>query len=299
MASLVQVVAIAPAQAVAGENGPAPIPGANTSGLSGSQWETKNQHRIWWNADQTRWDAILPTNTGWRIAKGAIPETFGAAPVYGTNVGLLASNDDRPDFFWDDTANRLYVLMSGESTTQFYALDYTPGTDTYSAPTTAVNLNGMEAPDSRASIFKSSNGDLWASVMDEGGLLVSRSVNDGVTWSATPANLNFVIAEGQTQLTEFSDGGTFLGLAAAEDGDDEREKGRFSQYMFYRIDLANAANFAAVVRATGTLTMTQVPLPGQTVNIHGEVYTFEAAQISDTERTVAIVPGNLVATRNK
>lgn len=160
VASLVQVVSIAPAQAVAGEFGPAPIPSTSTSTLSNGEWETKNQHRIWWNAAQTRWDAILPTPTGWRIAKGAIPETMGAVPVYGPVIS--AADEDRPDIYWDDAAARLYVLMSGENNTQFYGIAYNSGSDSYGLTPAPVTLNGMGSSDSRAAIYKDPNGDLWA-----------------------------------------------------------------------------------------------------------------------------------------
>ena len=54
-----------PADAVSGETGPQPVPGTDTIGLRSTtgQWETKNQHRIWWNDAASRWDAILPAAT--------------------------------------------------------------------------------------------------------------------------------------------------------------------------------------------------------------------------------------------
>ncbi len=60
VASMVQFVAVAPAQALAGDLGPAEVPGASTAGLEDEdgQWDTKNQHRSWFV--EGRWDAILP-----------------------------------------------------------------------------------------------------------------------------------------------------------------------------------------------------------------------------------------------
>ena len=303
VASLVQVVAIAPVQAILGENGPAPIPGASTSTLSGGQWETKNQHRIWWNASQTRWDAILPTATGWQIARGAIPETFGASPLYGPVIS--ANADDRPDVYWDEAIDRLYVLMSG-AVTQSYRLDYNSGTDTYSIVTGPVGVPGMDAPDSRTAIYKTPNGDLWSSVMDsnEGGLLVSRSTDDGVSWAPTPVSLILSVAEGQTQLTHFTDGLTYLGVAAAEDGDNGLEGGRFSSYLFYKLDLANAANWSPVTRATGTLNLGDQPIAGETITVASRTYTFQNAPVADVAGNVAIgatvqlTQSNLVAAIN-
>ena len=157
----------------------------------------------------------------------------------------------------------------------------------------------MTAPDARAAIFKDPiNGDLWASVMDENEFLVSRSTDDGVTWSGTPANLNQTITEGQTQLTSFSDGGVdYLGLAGSEDGDGDLEAGRYSQYIFYRLPLSDAASFSAVVRASAVLSMGTIPTAGETINIGGRVYTFQVTPIADTAGNVAI-GGTLAITQS-
>ena len=146
----------------------------------------------------------------------------------------------------------------------------------------------MEAPDSRVALFKSSNGDLWASVMDTGFLKISRSTDDGATWSPAPAVLNETIVEGQTQLTEFTDGGTFLGVAAAEDGDGGLEDGRYSQYMFYRLDLSNAGAFATGVQATAQLNIVIQPAAGESITIGGRTYTFRTAPIADVAGNIAI-----------
>ena len=146
----------------------------------------------------------------------------------------------------------------------------------------------MEAPDSRVALFKSSNGDLWASVMDTGFLKISRSTDDGATWSPAPPILNETIVEGQTQLTEFTDGGTFSGVAAAEDGDGGLEDGRYSQYMFYRLDLANAGAFATGVQATAQLNIVIQPAAGETITIGGRTYTFRTAPIADVAGNIAI-----------
>src|SRR5690606_24388746 len=57
--------AAAPAGAVPGDAGPAVVPLTDTSRLlsSPAEWDTKNQHRVWWNASAPgggRWDAVLP-----------------------------------------------------------------------------------------------------------------------------------------------------------------------------------------------------------------------------------------------
>ncbi|MFZ0627503.1 MAG: hypothetical protein WAN34_13495, partial [Acidimicrobiia bacterium] len=150
VASLVQVVSIQPALAApSGSNGPAVVPGADSSALTSTtkQWDTKNQHRIWWNASKSRWDAILPTASGWQIAKEAIPNSFGAAPTYGALFPGFTSKD-RPDVYWDESAAKLYVLFSG-GTTHSHLVTYNSGTDTYtvgaSVPLTSMNSSASRA----------------------------------------------------------------------------------------------------------------------------------------------------------
>ncbi|MGA7097801.1 MAG: hypothetical protein WB245_09565, partial [Acidimicrobiia bacterium] len=279
VASLVQVVSIQPALAApSGANGPAVVPGTDTFGLTKTtkQWDTKNQHRIWWNASKSRWDAILPASTtvgastasAWMIAEQAIPNSFGASPTYGPEVGTFNSQS-RPDVYWDQANSKLYVLMSGgnSSSTQSYVYNYNSGPDTYTLATGPTILNGMGASASRAAIYKTPNGDLWASVMTKGALFISRSTNDGVSWAAAPLNLNISVSEGQTQLTHFVNGGTFLAVAAAEDGDGGLEDGRYSKYLFYKLDTANAAAWNTVTKATGSLTISAIPVAGDTVTI--------------------------------
>ncbi|MGH8914541.1 MAG: S-layer homology domain-containing protein [Acidimicrobiia bacterium] len=276
--SLVQVVAMTPAQALTGNTGPAPVPGASTAGLEDEdgQWDTKNQHRSWFV--DGRWDAILPmastanggvasVESAWWIVGEAIPEAPGNQPVPKVQVSVTAT--DRPDIFWDDANSELYVLMSGGATTSLYVYSYSAGTYTLLR---SSSVPDFEAANSRAAIFKDSNGDLWASKMDGGGLKVSRSVDDGASW-ANPVNLIFPVGEGQTQITQV---GNTLAVAAAEDGDNGNENGRFSKYLFYTLDLANVANWNAVTFGTGTLTIDAgaVVAPNETVTIGSKIYRF-------------------------
>jgi hypothetical protein len=278
VASLVQVASTAPAQALPGDTGPAPIPGASTAGLDGGQWESKNQHRVWLNG--SRWDAILPTASGWTIATGVIPTVPTGSPTYGPIVS--AGDTDRPDIFW--VANRLYVLMSGGTTT-LYVYDYVGGVYTLDYSST---LSGMEPGEGRTAIYKVPGGNLWASMMDGDGLWVARSDDDGQTWEA-PVKLQNPVAEGQTQLAHF---GTQIGVAAAEDGDNSE----VSKYLFYRI-ADNNISWDSVSFSTGTLTLGTLPINGDTVTIGTKVYTFRDAPLPNADGNVAIVPGNLAATQ--
>ena len=294
VASLVQVVSIAPAQAVTGDTGPAPIPSSSATTLNGRQWESKNQHRIWWNSAANRWDAILPTTTGWKIANGAIPATPGAAPTYGGVVS--ADGSDRPDIYWDDANARLYVLMSGGTD---LVSTYNYNGSSYVLNTTST-LPNMEAGEGRAAIYKVPGGNLWASMMESDGLFVARSTDDGVTWEG-PVKLHNPVAEGQTQLAHFDSGGvTQIGVAAAEDGDNSV----VSKYLFYRV-AEDDINWDSVLHSNGTVTLAVQPTVGDTVRIGTKTYTFRAAAGLPNVNgnvaigaSVAVTRSNLVAAVN-
>ena len=304
--TLIELVPVSPAQGLSGDTGPAIVPGTDTSALQNTdgQWDTKNQHRVWYNTSRNEWDAIVPVAAGtacdatiavqsaWCIVQEAIPSTPGSAPTYDDYV----SNDpeDRPDVFWDQAANTLYVLMSGNDT-RFYRFTYAGGT--YTLANGPVALSGMNVSESRAAIYKGPvNGDLWASLMHEGGLLVARSTDNGDSWSS-PISLITPIASGQTQITSFTDTNNYLAVAAAEDGDGNNIEGRYSKYIFYKLDLANVANWNAIVRSTATVTIAAQPTAGDTVTIDSKTYTFQTAPITDVDGNVAI-GASLAATQS-
>src|SRR5690606_8965771 len=104
------------------------------------EWDTKNQHRVWWNEEASgggRWDAILPAaagvgNTGapasqWRIVRGV------DSPAASDYVAMVdAGGRQRPDVFWDEVNDDLYILMSGQANnTMLYVYSYNSTSDTY------------------------------------------------------------------------------------------------------------------------------------------------------------------------
>jgi hypothetical protein len=285
----------APAEALAGDTGPAEVPLSDTSGLTSpvAEWETKNQHRVWRNGSAGRWDAILPAAattasppgpaTGasdWWIAKGVI----GATPVF--DAAVNTSSAGRPDVYWDEAGERLYVLVSGRTATSFSAFDYNSGTDTYSLAVGPVALPGMETAASRASIYRTPNGYLWAATMVPSGLLVAQSTNEGASWTG-PVKLIDPLDEGQTQLTHFTHGGTTqLALAAAEDGDGNGAQGRLSKYLFYAV-AQDDATWNTVTMAQGTLTMDVMPSDGDTLTVDGKTYTYQTV-LTDSDGNIAI-----------
>ena len=292
--AMVQVIYSGPAQAVAGDTGPAVVPLTDTSGLVSSlgEWDTKNQHRIWWNDSKSRWDAILPaaattatppgpaaSASQWWIARGVI----GGMPSYGPVVNT--DSRGRPDVYWDTANERLYVLVSTTTTTVFSAFDYNSGPDSYTLSEGPVALSGMGMSASRAAIYRTPNGNLWASRMGSSGLMVARSGDGGASW-ADPVNLIVPVAGGQTQLTHFTDGGTFVAVAAAEDGDANGEAGRLSKYLFYRIGQGDATWDDATM-AQGTLTLDVLPTNGDTLTVDTKTYTFQTV-LTDVDGNVAI-----------
>ncbi len=270
VASVVQVVSI---DAGPGRNRgrrPSVDPAAPTPRprrLGPTEWDTKNQTRVWWNEDAGRWDAILPAATianggpatgasEWWVAKGVVPTSAGVplTPVYDVMVDNVP--DNRPDVFWNETTNRLHVLFSGSVTTVYYELQYTGGV--YSLVQGPLMVPGMDSSDSRAVIFQTSNNVLWAAVMDGGGLYINRSTN-GADWAGTPTKLLTPVDEGQVALTQCRQ--PHWAWLAAENGDAPPTR---------RSDAPPASSTTPSVRPTppgtqprrrqGTLTMATNPL---------------------------------------
>ena len=298
VASLTYVGWVAsPAQALAGDVGPAVIPGTDTSALLDEvhEWETKNQTRIWWNDDANRWDAILPAATvanggpaaaasDWWVARGVIPNTPSPAtpaPFYDALVDGVA--DNRPDVYWNETTNTTHVLFSGSTTTVYYRLQYAAGVYTVAAG--PIGVPDLDTSDSRAVIYQTPNNVLWAAMMDGGGLYISRSADNGDTWAATPTKLLTPVDEGQVALTSV---GNTLGVFAAENGDTPSPQiGRPSRYFYYTIDQANAS-WSAVTMASGTLTMAAQPLITDTVTVGTITYSFNTTLTGASPYTILI-----------
>jgi hypothetical protein len=150
VSSLVQFQATEFVGAADGDAGPALIPGTNTFWLQGEnfQWDTKNQHRIWRNG--SRWDAVVPTSTGWQIAQD-VASAPGVSPTYGpaiTGTNAAASRQ-RPDVYWDGTD--LFVLMSGSNPAMVYRFTYSGGNYILQS---AAPISGFGTAASRGSIYQ-------------------------------------------------------------------------------------------------------------------------------------------------
>ena len=76
-------------------------------------------------------EARRAATSEWWIAAGAVPNSPGspAAPTY--QVLVHGAGNQRPDVFWNETANRLYVLFSGSGfNTVFYEFQPRPAVST-------------------------------------------------------------------------------------------------------------------------------------------------------------------------
>lgn len=252
-----------PAEAVTGDAQQSVVPGTDLSDLerTNQEWDTKNQHRIWWNSASNTWDAVLPASTAvegvtfpseWWIVR----DVMSSAPQY---VALVSDGTrDRPDVYWDDQEQLLYVLMSGGPSTTLYRFEATGATYQKLGQS---NVPGMDTSTSRAAVYKSGT-VIWVSMMDGGGLYVSRSTDDGQTWPTKPVTLMVPIDEGQTQLTELNSGA--IAVAAAEDGRPPTENERLPAYWFFA--LSSTADWETTL-ASGTVTISTQPNEGDSITI--------------------------------
>jgi hypothetical protein len=198
------------------------VEGTSTAGLPANEFRWNNQRVFWWNETARRWDGILPTgrppaagDSHWWLWKDLAGTP---TPVQ----ELSARTANTPDAFWDEGCATLDVFFSRDAfgTSRFQRLSYDPDTDTYLETTTP---GGVKAPESlrgskRVTITKTDNGYLWAAVNHEGRLLVSRSIDGGVTWPE-PVSIKSTAANGDTHWVEYTDGaGDRLGVVATENG---------------------------------------------------------------------------------
>jgi hypothetical protein len=249
------------------------VPGTTLAGTRYGEWEGKNQRRSWWNSYQRRWDAILPatappasSESNWWLVTGVEQ----SAPRYDAQVTSAAH---RPDTFWDDAGQTLYVLQGDGGSAFISTYIYDPGTDRYSAIVNKVSVPGVG---SGPTMYRTPNGHLWAAGMTRGtggGLRINRSTNNGATWG-TPVTLLMPNAHGQTSFAHFTSGGTtYLALAAAEDG-----SALNSRYRFLRIDQSSAS--------WGT--------PSAWTNESGLIPAFQGSEHADDEMSmIADASGNV------
>ena len=130
----------------------APIVGSDTSTLINPTVLGKpNQSRIWYNSHRDRWDGLVPVDDSVQNGGGdSASDHYLVKDVNGsqsfTAVELESRNTGRPDVFWDDTAETLYVLGSHASTPRFWRVDYDSSADAIDPGVDGVTVPGIQHP---------------------------------------------------------------------------------------------------------------------------------------------------------
>jgi hypothetical protein len=229
------------------------VEGSDTSTLVDFAGYGKPNHsRVWYNSYQARWDALVPKDDGgpsgsdhYIVLDVAGSQTF-------TPVELEDRNSARPDSFWDDTNQQLYVLGSHAVQTKFWQVNYDAGSDSYSVNpqvngvvvpglTQAPGESGSNRP---ASLYVSPNGQVWVASMQDGALDVQHSADGGATWMAAPTRLDTMVTIGVTVWVHFeAQGVTYVGLFAGENGEDMQATFFYYWYIDQDADPAVGTNW--------------------------------------------------------
>jgi hypothetical protein len=185
----------------------------------GNQWSGNSQRHSWWNADQRRWDAIMPTSRPPATASRAWWLWTDVAGTVSPRQQIEANTKLLPDTYWDQQARTLYVYLSKSSgTSTFRRFTYDPATDQYREQTPSAGVNVALPGSKRVTMIKSPNGHLWAGANHEKKILVTRSTDGGDTW-ATPVAIKPTGIEGEGHWVLLTVGGrTHVGYANSEDG---------------------------------------------------------------------------------
>lgn len=217
------------------------IVGSDTSTiLNPDSYGKPNQHRIWYNGYQNRWDALVPKNDGGVSASDHyIMKDVPGSQTF-TSVELEDRNFARPDVFWDDAGRKLYVLGSQSAASEFWQVSYNNLTDSYGI---APNVNGITVPgiihsgdgsggDRPATLYVSPDGGVWVAVKNNA-LQIQYSGDGGATWMPSPITLDNSAIVGVTTWIDFiNQGRTFVGVFAAENG----ESNVATKFSFWYID---------------------------------------------------------------
>lgn len=186
--------------------------------------------RSWWNAAQNRFDGIVyKDDSGSSASDAYIVTDLHGSPSF-TSVEVATRNTERVDArFVGDRVHvfRFYSGASGDS--RYTGVDYNSSTDTYSIATeNNINVSGMTT-DTGASgavgdtrrpggMCVDSLGQIWATVFRTSGLMVTRSTDDGATWS-TVVELGSYTGPGIATITPFEHSGTeYVCIIAVADG---------------------------------------------------------------------------------
>ncbi len=190
------------------------VPPSDNSVLSA--YTKPNQSRLWYNSVQDRWDALMPrldsgTSDHYVLKDVAGSQTF-------TTIELEDRDFGRPDVFWDEGNQKLYVFSSHPASSEFWRLGYDAASDNYNLEVGAlgagVAVPGITHPsdciggNSPGTLYVTPNGHVWVAVMKGGsGLQVQHSADGGTTWMAAPVTLDVNAKLGVTTWIHFENNG--------------------------------------------------------------------------------------------
>ena len=173
---------------------------------------------LWWNSSANRWDGIIPQSTpGHKLTKDVM-----GTPVYGANIDSRSTV--RPEIWWDDVAKKLWVAFGHQTSSQIHRFTYTVGSDTYALDSgfpktfdrhgnlpvgrrrlrTTTGRSPSTAP--RTGTCGRRSPAATSTARTRVACSVSRSIDDGVTWS-TPVNLDNTVTAGATGMGHVVDAG--------------------------------------------------------------------------------------------
>ncbi len=220
-----------------------------------SAYTKPSQSRIWYNAAQQRWDALMPKHDGGISASDhyILKDVPGTQTF--TEVELEDRDFGRPDAFWDEASGKLYVLSSHPESSEFWRLGYDADGDSYNFEVgvqgAGVEVFGITHPDdciggnSPATIYVTPNGHVWVAAMkDADGLQIQHSQDGGATWLPEPITLDPSAQLGVTTWTHFENqDATYVGLFAGENGEFSKPTTNHYWYIDQDADPTIAANW--------------------------------------------------------
>lgn len=173
---------------------PTVIEGTSTTTLfSPTGRAGKSQRWAWWTG--SRWDAVLPTTSGWRIFTDVTGDAV-------TGASADSRTSARVDTLYED--GHLWVARGHSSSPRISRYECTDGQyhlqTTVNLPTLLAASDGDASP---LTLHRTPNGRLWvACVSDAGQAMVAISDNDGDTWSAAG-----IVAAGDTGVATMTHNG--------------------------------------------------------------------------------------------
>ena len=199
--------------------------GAVISTDTKSGYTKSNQSKVFHHDE--KWWAIAHNNpdSRWYIWKHD-------GGVWTKIISLEKSSTLKYDAVLDSDADKLYVMGSHHSSSEFWRFSYSSATDTWTKDAgfkvnPAFLNNDQNNP---VSLIQAKNGDLWIFRIEANELQAKRSTDGGATWSAViDIKTGLTTANGTTDAVAFtSSGNDFVGVVYGE------VNGAGSKYGFLR-----------------------------------------------------------------